>query len=130
MIFTVWIALTLSEQKRNLILTKNIGKWRLSMLFEVIKISAKILEFNWYLKSDSKSHILYRDLQSLIKRIDGCKNNSEKSSTTKIGDHTPGRYSMSIIWAFDGTKISMMYTEVKMYEKVSLIFKRARNGNN
>ena len=57
----------------------------------------KILEFNQYLKSDKKSYILYADLQSLIKRIDGCKNNSEISSTTKISDHTSGRYSASRI---------------------------------
>ena len=32
---------------------------------------------------------------------DGWANNSETSSTTKIGEHIPCGYSMSTIWAFD-----------------------------
>ena len=48
------------------------------------------------------AYFLYVDLISLIKEIDGCANNPEKSSTTtKIGEHIPCRYSMSTIWAFD-----------------------------
>ena len=46
-------------------------------------------------------YFLYVDLIFLIKEIDGCANNPEKSSTTtKIGEHFPCRYSMSTIWAF------------------------------
>ena len=30
-------------------------------------------------------YIIYADIESLIKKIDGCENNSEKSSATKIG---------------------------------------------
>ena len=37
----------------------------------------------------------------MIKKIDNCKNNPEKSSTTKVGEHIPFGYSMSTIWAFD-----------------------------
>ena len=33
--------------------------------------------------------------------MDGCANNPEKSSTTKIGEHVPCGYSMPTIWAFD-----------------------------
>ena len=36
-----------------------------------------------------------------LKKIDNCKNNPEKSSTTKIGKRIPCKYSMSTIWAFD-----------------------------
>ena len=47
------------------------------------------------------SCIIYADIESLIKKIDGCANNPEKSSTTVIGEHIPCGYSMSTIWAFD-----------------------------
>ena len=43
----------------------------------------KILEFNKYCKSDKAPFIIYADLESLIEKIDVCKNNPEKSSTTK-----------------------------------------------
>ena len=45
----------------------------------------KILEFNQYMKSDKMPYIIYDDIESLIKKIDGCTNNPENSSTTKIG---------------------------------------------
>ena len=37
----------------------------------------------------------------MIKKIDGCENNPEKSSTTKLSENIPYRYSMSVIWIFD-----------------------------
>ena len=46
-------------------------------------------------------YLIYADIEALIKKIDGCENNPEKSSTTKIGEHIPCRYSMSTIWGFD-----------------------------
>ena len=49
----------------------------------------KILEFNRYKKSDKIPHIIYADIESLIKKINGCANNPEKSSTIKIGEHIP-----------------------------------------
>ena len=42
-----------------------------------------ILKFNLYMKSDKMPFIIYADLESLIKKIDGCPNNPEKSSRTK-----------------------------------------------
>ena len=47
------------------------------------------------------SYIIYADIKSLIKKIDGCTNNPENSSTTKAGNHILSGYSMSRIWAFD-----------------------------
>ena len=47
----------------------------------------KILEFNQYQKSDKAPFIIYTDLECIIERIHGCKNNSENSSTTKISEH-------------------------------------------
>ena len=68
---------------------------------------AKTLEFNECLKSDKMPYIINADLESMIKRIDECKNNLEKSSTTKIGEHIPCGYS-----------IYTMYTEVKTMKKI------------
>ena len=39
-------------------------------------------------------YIIYADIESLIKKIDGCANNPENFSTTKIGEHIPCEYSM------------------------------------
>ena len=40
----------------------------------------------------------------MIKKVDGWKNNPEKLTTMKIGEHIPCGYSVSIIWTFDGTE--------------------------
>ena len=59
-----------------------------------------ILERNQFMVSYKMSYIIYTDIEPLI-RIDGCAYNSEKSSTTKIGEHVPCGYSISTIWGFD-----------------------------
>ena len=46
------------------------------------------------MKSDKIPYIIYTELECLIKKIDGCASNPEKSSTTKIGEHIPSGYSM------------------------------------
>ena len=56
-----------------------------------------ILEFNQYIKSNKTLFIIYNDTESLIRKIDGCTNNPENSSTTKIGEYIPCGYSMSTI---------------------------------
>ena len=53
-----------------------------------------IIKFNQYLKSDKPPCMVYADLKSLIKKIDG-------SSATKVDEHIPCGYSMSTIWEFD-----------------------------
>ena len=60
-----------------------------------------ILEFNQYIKSDKMPYIIYADIESLIKKIDVCANNPEKSSTANISEHILCRYSMVTIWAFN-----------------------------
>ena len=44
-----------------------------------------IKDFNRYQKPDKISSIIYVDFKSLMKEIDGYKNNPEKSSSTKVG---------------------------------------------
>ena len=46
-------------------------------------------------------YTMYADMESLIKKIEEWANNPENSSTIKIGEDIPGRYSMSSIRAFD-----------------------------
>ena len=42
-----------------------------------------ILEFNQYQKSDNAPPIIYTILESLIKKVDGCKNNLKTNSQRK-----------------------------------------------
>ena len=65
----------------------------IAMLSEKDKIS----EFKQYMKSDKMPYIIYADIESLIRKIDGRKNNPENSFTTKIGEHVFCGYSMSTI---------------------------------
>ena len=60
----------------------------------------EILEFNEYQKSDKTPFIICADLECRIEKIDGCKNNSENSFTTKIRKHIPSGFSMSTISSF------------------------------
>ena len=60
----------------------------------------EILEFNQYMKSDKISYIIYADIESLIRKIEGCANKPENSSEIKIGEHIPSGYSMPAIWEF------------------------------
>ena len=48
----------------------------------------EILEFNQYQKSNKAPFIIYADLECIIEKIDGCKNNPENSSTTKVSKHS------------------------------------------
>ena len=43
------------------------------------------------------SFVIYVDLQFLIEKFDGCKSNSEKSSTTKVSEHISSGLSIPTI---------------------------------
>ena len=60
----------------------------------------KILEFNQYQKSDKAQFSIYADLECLIEKIDGYKNNPENSSTAKVGEYISSGFSMSTISSF------------------------------
>ena len=51
-----------------------------------------------------KQCIIHADLESLIKKVEHCKNNPEKSSAKKLCEHILCNYSTSAIWAFDNTE--------------------------
>ena len=60
----------------------------------------KILEFNQRQKSDEAPFAIQADLESLIKKTDGCKNNPKKPSTSKVSEYIPSGFSMSKISSF------------------------------
>ena len=74
----------------------------------------KILEFNQHKKSDKAPFIIYADLECIIEKTEEFKNNFENLSATKVREHIPSGFSVSIISSFRSMKISMMYTEVKI----------------
>ena len=54
----------------------------------------------------------------MVLEIDGCKDNPEHLSTTKVSEHIPSGFTiMSKISSFKCIKISMMYEEVKISGK-------------
>ena len=68
----------------------------------------KILEFNQYKKPDMALFIIYTviytDLECIIEKIAGCKNNAENSSTTKVTEHISSRFLVSTISLFKSTE--------------------------
>ena len=59
-----------------------------------------MLKVNQNQKSDKALFITYEDLESLIEKIDGSKNNPENSSKTKVDENIPPDFSMSIVFSF------------------------------
>ena len=60
------------------------------MPFEDTKIFN--IEFNQYQKFDKSPFIIYADIEYIMEKIDGCKNNPENSSTTKVCEHIPSGF--------------------------------------
>ena len=73
-----------------------------------------ILEFNQYMKSQKMPYIIYGDIESLIKKIDGCANNPEKFSTIKIGKYIPCGYQCPEFGHLIIKKTSMFYIAEKI----------------
>ena len=48
--------------------------------------------------------MIYSDLKCLIKMFDGCKNNPEILSSTKIDKYIPSGFTMSTILSFKSTE--------------------------
>ena len=77
-----------------------------------------ILKFNQYTKLENMSYIIYVDHECLVKRIEGCASNAQRSSTIKIGEHAPCRYSMSKIRRFHHIKRPFLISWERLYENV------------
>ena len=88
----------------------------------------KVLEFNQNQKSDKSPFITYTDLERIIEKIDGCKNNPENSSTTNLSEHNPSGFSISTIFSFRSIENKHDAYIGKDYMKQSLwILKKACN---
>ena len=57
----------------------------------------KILGFNQYKKSYKVPFVIYADLECITEKTDGCKNNPENSSTTKVSQ----TYSFRVLNAYN-----------------------------
>ena len=60
----------------------------------------KILKYDTYQKSDKAPFIIYADLECIIEKIQGCKNNPKNSFTTKVSKHIPSGFSMPTVSSF------------------------------
>ena len=91
-IFIVLIFFIILSQKTNLNHIKTYVKIKifviLLFLLRTLKYYTKI-DINHYQKSDKALFIIYADFESLIENIAEWKNNSEKLSATKVGEHIP-----------------------------------------
>ena len=61
----------------------------------------EILEFNQYQKSHKVPFIINVDLEYTIEKTNGCKNNPENSSATKVSKHILSDLSRSTISSFE-----------------------------
>ena len=59
-----------------------------------------ILQFNQYQKSDKAPFSINANLECIIEKINGCRNNSENLTTTKVSKHIPSGFSMYAISSF------------------------------
>ena len=66
----------------------------------ILSKDTKILKFNQCKKSYKVPFITYADLECLIEKIDGRKDNRKNLSTTKLGKHILSDFSMSTISSF------------------------------
>ena len=84
----------------------------------------KILKYNQGEKSMKVPFIIYTDLESLLEKMNTCHNNPEKSSTTKINEHTPSGYELFRQCPFDATKNKLDYYRGKNCMKSFFLYLR------
>ena len=99
-IFLVWIVFILLQQKTKVTLIKKVCGNKDFCNIVMPSKDTIIVEFNQYEKSDKASLIIYTYLECLIGKNDGCKNNPEISSTTKVSEHISSGFSMFAISSF------------------------------
>ena len=70
------------------------------------------------MNSNKILYVIYADLESLIKKIDGCVNKPKKSPSVKTGENVYCGYSMPAIWTFDTIekKKTQFISWIRLYE--------------
>ena len=66
----------------------------------------KVLEIHQYQQSDKARFIIFADLECKTETFDGCKNDPENLSLTKVNKHIPSCFLMSTISSFKSIKKS------------------------
>ena len=82
--FATWIFFIRLDQQTYL---NHIKRYTEIKSFVLPCVDTKILEFNQKQNYDKIPFTIYADLESLIEKMDGRKINSEKLSTTNLGEH-------------------------------------------
>ena len=77
----------------------------------------KILKYTPGEKSLKAPFITYADLECLLRKINTCQNNPEKSYTEKKAVHKPSGYSLVTCCSFDKSKNERKYYRGKDYMK-------------
>ena len=91
----------------------------------------KILKFNQYHKFDKAPFIIYADVECVIEKIDGSKNNPESSSTTHISQNFPWGFLVSAISSFRSMENEHdVYITKGCIKNVLWNLKRTRNEDN
>ena len=80
-------------------------------------VDIKILEFNQYQNTDKAPFIIYANLECIIGKNDGCKNNPENWSITKASGHIPSVFQCLWYIHLKKWKISIMYRDFKIVRK-------------
>ena len=88
----------------------------------------KILKFSQCQNSDKAPFFIYADLECIIENIDGCKNNPENSSATKVSEHIPSSFStstISLLRSIQNKQYVYRGKDCMKKEKIDVINKRA-----
>ena len=88
--------------------------------------NTKILKFDQNQKFNKALFIIYAGLECIIEKTDGCKNNPENSSTTKVSEHILSGFSMSAISSFR-SKENTVYRSKDCLKTFCESLKGARN---
>ena len=78
----------------------------------------KILKYSSGEKSLKVPFIIYANLKCLLKKVNACQNNPEKSYTEKKAKHIPSGYSLINCRSFDNTKNESSYYRGKDCMKI------------
>ena len=84
---------------------------------EMLQKDNKILKYNHGEKSMKVPLINYAEVESLLEKMNTCRNNPEKSSTIKVNKHTPSGYTLFTYCSFDTTKNKLDYYRGKSFMK-------------
>ena len=72
----------------------------------------EVLQFNQYQKSGEAPFVIYADLEYLIEKIDGRKNNPENWFTAKVSERIKSDFSIFARSLFKVQKRSMIWVKV------------------